>query len=194
MRMLRLVSAAMIFLGLVSSAHAELGVGVYGSYHMSDSYTFTGPNADSVKSKSSTNFGALLFFPILPYFSLRGGVAYESLNFESTFTGGGAAIDSKVNNMLIPVNLHFEFPIVGLYAFGGVIFVSNQKTDPDTAGKMGSDTRTNLGLGYDFFNFTLFTLSGELEYQKGSKNISPDPAYDMKVNNMNLNLMARFTF
>lgn len=193
MRTLRLVSAALIFLGFTASAHAEFGVGVFGSYHISDSYTFSGPVADKVNSKGSNSFGALVFFPILPYFSVRAGLAYESLNFESTYLGGAAAIDTKLNNTLVPVNLHFEFPITGLYAFGGVIFVTNQKTDPDTFGKAGSDTRTNIGVGYDFFDLTLLTLSGELEYMRGSKNISPDPAYDLKVNNMNLNIMARFT-
>lgn len=194
MRMLRLVSAALIFLGLTSAAHAELGIGVYGSYHISDSYSFTGANADSIKGKGGSNFGALLFLPIFPYFSIRTGLGYENVTLESSYTGGAAATEMKLSNQLIPLNLHFEFPITGLYAFGGVVFVTNKKTDPDAGGKAGNDTRTNLGLGYDFFNFTLFRLSGELEYQKGSKNISPVAGYEVKANNANFNLMARFTF
>jgi len=193
MKALRLVSAALVLLGFTASAHAEFGVGVYGTYHMTDTYTFSGPVADKIESQSSSNVGALLFIPILPYFSIRTGVGYESLNFKSKYLGGAAAVDYKLTNMLIPINLHFEFPIVGLYAFGGVVFASNTKTDPDNLGKAGSDTRTNIGVGYDFLTFTLLSVSGEVEYMTGSKNISPNPSYDAKVNNLNLNLMARFT-
>jgi len=192
MRILRVLSAALIFLGFTTAAHAEFGVGVFGSYHISDSYTFSGPQADKINSKSSSNVGALVFFPVLPFFSLRTGLVYESLNFESTYTAG-AAVNTKLSNTLIPLNLHFEFPITGLYAFGGLIFVSNTSTDPSTSGKAGSDTRTNIGIGYDLMSLTLLTLSGEVEMQRGSKNISPDANFDLKANQMNLNIMARFT-
>jgi hypothetical protein len=193
MRTLRMLSAALVFLGFTTAAHAEFGVGVFGSYHMSDSYTFSGPLADKVNSKSSSNVGALVFLPILPYFSIRTGLVYESLNSEVLYAGGAAAVDTKLSNTLIPLNLHFEFPITGLYAFGGVIFVSNSSTEPSTMGKAGSDTRTNLGIGYDFLSLTLLTLSAEVEMQKGSKNVFPDATYDLKTNHTNLNIMARFT-
>jgi len=192
MRTLRVLSAALIFLGFTSAAHAEFGVGVFGSYHITDSYTFSGSIADKINPKGSNNVGALVFLPIFPFFSIRTGLVYESLNFESTYTNS-TAVNTKLSNTLIPVNLHFEFPITGLYAFGGVIFASNSSTDPSTSGKAGSDTRTNIGVGYDFFNLTLLTLSGEVEAQRGSKNISPDANFDLKANQLNLNIMARFT-
>jgi len=192
MKWLRLFSASLISFAFTTVAHAELGVGVFGSYHLTDNYTFSGPAADKISAKGSSSVGALLFLPVLPYFSLRAGLAYENLKFESKYTGGASSVTTTLENRLIPVNLHFEFPITGLYAFGGVIFVDNQKTTPGTS-KAGGDTRTNLGLGYDFFSFTLLSLSAELEYMRGSKNLSPDPAYTVKANNLNLNLMARFT-
>lgn len=192
MKKLRLICATILSLGFVSAAHAELGVGVFGSYQLSSNYTATGTGLDSIKGKGGSSFGALLFFPILPWFSIRGGVAYENTKFETNVTGGSSS-DTTLNNMLIPVDLQFHFPVVGLYAFAGAVFVSNQSTSPDTAGKAGSDTRTNLGVGYDLFNFTLLTLSGEVEYQKGSKNISPVSGYDVKNDSTNLTLMARFT-
>jgi hypothetical protein len=192
MKKLRLICAMVLSLGFVSAAHAELGVGVYGSYQLSGNYTATGTGLDSVKSKGASTLGALLFVPILPWFTIRGGVGYENAKFESTLTGGGTS-DTTLNNMLIPVDLQFHFPVVGLYAFAGAVFVTNQSTDPDAAGKAGSDTRTNMGVGYDFFSFTLLTLSAEVEYQKGSKNISPVSGYDMKTDSTNLTLMARFT-
>lgn len=192
MKNLRLIFLALISFGFVSAAHAELGVGVFGSYQLSGNYTASGTGLDSVKTKGANSVGALLFIPVLPWFSLRGGLAYENMKFESNLTGGGSA-DTTLKNMLIPIDLQFHFPIVGLYAYGGVVFVSNQSTDPDTNGKAASDTRTNLGVGYDFFNFTLLTLSGEVEYQKGSKNISPAAGYDIKNDSVNLNVMLRFT-
>lgn len=192
MKKLRLICAMVLSLGFVSAAHAELGVGVFGTYQLSSTYTATGTGLDSVKGKGASSFGALVFFPVLPWFSLRGGVAYENAKFESTATGG-AMTDTTLNNMLIPVDLQFHFPVVGLYAFAGAVFVTNQSTSPDTNGKAGSDTRTNMGIGYDFFDLTLLTLSAEVEYQKGSKNISPVSGYDVKNDSMNLNLMARFT-
>lgn len=191
MKRLRLICAMVLSLGFVSAAHAELGVGVFGSYPLSTNYTATGTGIDSVKGKGGNTFGALLFIPILPWFSIRGGVAYENTKFEVNSILGSS--DTTLNNMLIPVDLQFHFPVVGLYAFAGAVFVSNQKTDPDTNGKAGSDTRTNLGVGYDFFSFTLLTLSAEVEYQKGSKNISPISGNDLKTDSTNLNLMARFT-
>lgn len=184
--------AMILSLGFASAAHAELGVGVFGSYQLSSNYSMTAAGIDSVKGKGASSFGALLFFPVLPWFSLRGGVAYENSKFETTVTGVGAS-DTTLNNMLIPVDLQFHFPIVGLYAFAGAVFVTNQSTSPDTNGKAGSDTRTNMGVGYDFFDLTFLTLSAEVEYQKGSKNISPVSGNDLKVDSTNLNLMARFT-
>jgi outer membrane protein with beta-barrel domain len=192
MKKLRSICAMILSLGFVSAAHAELGVGVFGSYQLSGNYSVAGAGIDSVKSKGGSTFGALLFFPVLPWFSVRGGVAYENTKFETNVTGGGSS-DTTLNNMLIPIDLQFHFPVVGLYAFAGAVFVSNQSTSPDTTGKAGSDTRTNLGIGYDFFSFTLLTLSGEVEYQKGSKNISPVSGYEMKTDSTNLTLMARFT-
>lgn len=193
MKALHSLFAALIFLGFTASAQAELGVGVFGTYHLSDAYTFSGPFADKITAPSGTNYGALVFFPIFPYLSIRTGLAYETLKFKTHYTGGLPTTDTRLENMLIPLNLHFEFPIVGLYAFGGLVFVSNQKTTPNSGTKAQSDTRTNLGIGYDFFNFTLLTLSGELEYLRGSRTIAPNTEYELKTNQLNLNIMARFT-
>jgi len=192
MKKLRLICAMVLSLGFVSAAHAELGVGVFGSYQLSSTYDVTGAGVDGVKGKGANSFGALLFFPVLPWFSLRGGVAYENSKFETTVTGG-ATSETTLKNTLIPVDLQFHFPVVGLYAFAGAVFVSNQSTDPDTNGKAGSDTRTNMGVGYDFFSLPFLTFSAEVEYQKGSKNISPVSGFDLKTSSTNLNLMARFT-
>jgi len=185
--------AMMLSLGFASAAHAELGVGVFGSYQISGNYTYEAPGfpIDSMKSKGSSSFGALLFIPVLPWFSLRGGVAYESAKFETTTSGTPS--ETSMSNMLIPVDLQFHFPVVGLYAFAGAVFVTNQSTSPDTLGKSGSDTRTQLGVGYDLFSLTLLTVSAEVDYQKGSKNISPVSGVDVKTDSTNLNLMARFT-
>lgn len=191
MKKLRWISLVLLSLGFVNAAHAELGVGVFGAYQLSSNYAATGVGIDSVKGKGGNTVGALLFVPVLPWFSLRGGVAYENMKFE-TNTAGGAS-DTTLKNTLIPVDLQFHFPVVGLYAFAGAVFVSNSSTSPDTNGKAGSDTRTNFGVGYDIFSFTLLTLSAEVEYQKGSKNISPVSGYDLKYDNTSLNVMARFT-
>lgn len=192
MKSLQLCFATLLILGFTAQARAEFGVGVIGSYHLSDNYSFSGTGADSVKAKSGSSFGALAFVPILPWFSLRAGVSYEDLAFEYKYTNG-TTDDGKLTNMLVPVNLQFSLPLTGLYAFGGVVFSTNQKTSPDTGSKARNDTRTNLGLGYDFFSFTLLTLSGEVEYMMGNSNISPAAGTELKTNFVNLNLMARFT-
>jgi hypothetical protein len=172
------------------AAHAELGIGAIGSYHIADHYdTTTVIPGETAKPNSSYGIGALLFLPILPTLSARAGVIYDQMNIKDE----GPSFSTKVNygNFNIPLNVQFDLPVTDLYVFGGAVVAMNN-TRP-SGSPAWSDLRFNVGAGYSIITLGPAKLSLELEYQKGTKNISGTPGDSVKFSGLSGNVMARFT-
>lgn len=193
MRTLKIFLTSSLLLLTASAAHAEFGVGVIGSYHVKDSYTFSGAFADSATAQTSSSVGVLGFFPVFPYFSLRFGAMYEQLNMTANYTSGISSSSIRMNNLLIPLDLQFDIPATDLYVFGGVVEALNQSTSASSGAKAQNDTRINVGAGYNFISFAGLKLSAEIEDEMGSHSIAPNTDYNLKLNSWDFNLIARFT-
>jgi hypothetical protein len=174
---------------LSSPSWAGLGVGVLGGLQK-DTWSVSGTGLSSVDaSKNTSRLGALLWLPILPTLSVRTGYLME--NQSTTVNSGGTTY--SYTNSVIPINLQFELPLTGLYAFGGLLMVTNQSVDPSTTSKNNNDTRTNLGVGYDMLGLPLMSLAAELEYQMGS-NVNPTAGYSSKLTAIGINLVFKVGF
>lgn len=178
------------------SLHANAGLGVAGllSYQQ-DTWKGSGTGLDSVKSNKGTNrMGVLLWLPIFPTLTVRTGYVLETQTAEYSYTAGTKS-EVKASNHLIPINLQFDLPLVGLYAFGGVVLVTCDSASPSGTKCYNDDQRANLGLGYEFISLGPVQLNGELEYQRGTKNLSDNAAYDIKLENaLALNFLVRVGF
>lgn len=173
------------------SASADLGVGLLASGQQ-DTWKASIPGVDSISaSKISTRYGALLWFPIFPTLSVRTGYLIENQEAETKTAGGNST--STLKNSVVPLNLQFSLPFTGAYIFGGLLFVSNFSNEP-SGSKLESDQRVNMGAGYEFYSFVVGSLNGELEYQYGTKNLSPAAGSDIKNSAIGANLIFKVGF
>lgn len=193
MRLIKITISSLILL-VSAQAFAGLGVGALGSYQQ-DTWTASGPNLLSAKAaKGTTRMGALLWIPIFPTLTIRTGYLIETQELETAYSSTTVIVENKLTNSVIPVNLQFDLPLVGLYIFGGALMVTNDSVTPSTSTKSESDLRINTGIGYEFISLAVVSINGELEYQQGTKNISPSPGFDLKVNALAANLIFRVGF
>jgi hypothetical protein len=186
----RAALSVLVFL-FATSSWAGFGVGVLGGLQK-DTWSVSGAGLNSVdSSKNTTRLGALVWLPILPTLSVRTGYLIENQSTTVVTTVGSSSAD--LTNTVIPVNLQFEIPITGLYAFGGLLMVSNQSIDPSSSSKNNNDNRTNIGVGYDMLGLPLMALAAEVEYQMGN-NVNPTAGYTAKVSTLGLNLVFKVGF
>jgi hypothetical protein len=184
-----LMMVLVLILGL--QAQADLGAGVLVS-GAQDSWDASGDILSKVKADGmTTRYGVMLWFPLIPGLGMRVGYLLETEKLHSEYTIL-SPVDTTVKNSLVPINLQLGLPITDLYIFGGAIFVNNDKVEP--AGTMNSDLRLNLGAGYSVVDLGLAKLNLELEYQRGTRNLSPSPGFDVKNQSVALNIGAQFGF
>ena len=184
-----------IVMALSFQAHAGLGVAGMLSYQM-DTWKGSGTGLDSVKAKSgTTRVGVMLWLPIFPTLTIRTGYILETQEAEYTYTNTTKG-ELKASNHLIPLNLQFDLPFAGLYAFGGVLLATCDSVSPSAGNKCyNDDQRANLGVGYEFVSLGPVQLNGEAEYVRGMKNLSDNSAYDIKLENaLALNFLVRVGF
>ncbi|MGZ5279929.1 MAG: hypothetical protein ACXWC9_08305 [Pseudobdellovibrionaceae bacterium] len=183
------VTILVLILGL--QAHADLGAGVLFS-GAQDTWDASGTNLTGVKADGmTTRYGVMVWFPLIPGLGMRVGYLLETQKLTSEYSNL-SPVDTTAKNSLVPVNLQLGLPITDLYVFGGAIFVSNDKVEP--SGTMNSDLRINLGAGYSVIDLGLAKLNLELEYQKGTRNLSSSPGFDLKNQSIALNIGAQFGF
>jgi hypothetical protein len=180
---------ASLFIGV--HAHAELGVGVLGSYHLSESYSLTSDEGlgETATGKGGYALGAIIFVPLLPELSVRTGLLYEHLRIDD---GVGTSVDRvTLENVALPADLQFSIPLTDLYVFGGAVIAANYNSSSGT--HMNTDVRLDAGLGYSFVTLGPLKLSGEFEYMYGITNISPNNDDKLMTRFLTFNLVGRFT-
>ena len=183
------IAALLLVLGF--QAHADLGAGVLVS-GAKDTWDATGPSLNSVDADGmTTRYGVMVWFPLFPGLSMRVGYLRETEKLTAKYSNIGTA-DSTITNNLVPINLQLGLPVTDLYVFGGGVFASNDKVDP--SGTWNNDLRVNLGLGYSVVDLGPAQLNVELEYQKGTRNLSESPGFDIKNQSIALNIGAQFGF
>jgi hypothetical protein len=155
----------------------------------------------------SYHTGLLGKVSLLPFISLRTGVIQRSRHvtvtgpLDAAGTGTSGEAELKDTTLDIPINAQFDLPLVGLYAFGGVIWSKTQssKCESKTAGltcglanaSKPDDFIYDLGVGYKVLNFPLLSLGLEAQVDFGNRNLGSS-ALELKQQGYSVGLAAWF--
>lgn len=176
---LRLKIIAVAFVTLfVSSSFAGFRVGgIIGPRLNSNTGALSNVNFDS--SNFAYHLGAI---GIIDFFGvgIRTGLIYTSRDLTGSTSSSIPFVSQNFTQNLkyfdIPANVVLFLPITDLYVFGGLKFGFKASGGIPAAysGFVSSNIETetlnmlfNVGVGYDFIDLGLFTISGELEYEHG---------------------------
>jgi hypothetical protein len=183
------IAALLLIFGF--QAHADFGAGVIVS-GAQDTWDASGAGVTGMKSDGmTTRYGLMAWLPLFPGLSMRLGYLRETEKVKVDYSSIPTSNVTLTNN-LVPINLQFGLPVTDLYIFGGAIFAYNDKVDP--SGTWNNDLRLNAGLGYAVVDLGPAQLNVELEYQKGTRNLSDTSGADVKNQSVALNIGAQFGF